>query len=164
MKRLPSHPKGITLVELLIYMGLSTLLVIGMVGFLIQTTHERTKLAAQQSVQQNARVVMGKMTTTIRNAYVIEVNEEGNEITAYSQNYEDLHSPIKTIYRAQGSDLAFERGEVMAAAASQTLLDSGVTLVSLHAEKIASSVRMTATFEKDGRRVTLSSTVAYRQK
>ncbi len=155
---------GYTLIELMMYMGISAVLVVGVVGFMIRTTQERTLLVSQNAVQQNSRVVMEKMTTSIRNAYQVDVNAAGTEITIYAKNYANPSEPIITIYQNQGQELSYSVGNPTAAGPFFTILDGGIHVAQFHADTVASSVVLQATFEKNGKQASFSSTIAYRQK
>jgi len=64
--------KGFTLIELLIYMSISTIIVAVLTSFIVDVSRNAAKTKITKEVQQNARILLSRMTQEIRNAKTVE--------------------------------------------------------------------------------------------
>lgn len=75
MKKLLKNQKGVTLMELLVYIGLSTLIVVIMTDFITDASINAAKVKISKEVQQNARFALSRLTTDIRKAQTTLIND-----------------------------------------------------------------------------------------
>jgi Tfp pilus assembly protein PilW len=77
MNRAPSIPKGFTLVELLLYVALTTIMVATISTFLFLMLQVRVKSQVINEVEQQGQQAMQRITQVIRNATDITVPTQG---------------------------------------------------------------------------------------
>lgn len=66
MKSLPDNTEGFTLIELIIYISIVTVALLVFTNFMADVTHNASKAKVTKEVQQNARLIMTKITQEIR--------------------------------------------------------------------------------------------------
>ena len=165
MKIMKRQPKGVTLMELMIYLGISTIVVLALTSYLVQATKARVEMNNQQFVQHNTRQALEKMTYALRNAYDVAVYQEGSAVDIYSYNFDDPAKPIIYTFKYKDQDLFYGQSvEVPPAEESlQQLTDDGVSVESVSFKKISSSLQVQLVMKKNERQATLNSTIAFRQ-
>ncbi|MEK7150814.1 MAG: prepilin-type N-terminal cleavage/methylation domain-containing protein [Patescibacteria group bacterium] len=67
------NAKGFTLVELIIYIGILSVMVVGLVSFALSMTSARTKTYTNQNVQANARMTLDIIMQKIRTAQSVNI-------------------------------------------------------------------------------------------
>ena len=68
IKKQLKQSKGFTLMELLIYVGIATVAIVVFTNFMVDVTKNASKAKITQEVQQNARLLLSRMTQEIRTA------------------------------------------------------------------------------------------------
>lgn len=92
--------KGFTMIELLIYMSIVTIALVVMTGFMADVTKSAAREKTTQGIQQNASLVIARLTQDIRAAdsypvlteinpdqWQITIQKGGNLIYYYLENY-----------------------------------------------------------------------------
>lgn len=160
------NQSGVTLIELLVYLGLSSLIVLAMAGFLTRLATQRTTLADKALVEQSARTVLSRMTYAVRNAYDVVVYNDGTAVDIYSKNYSDPARPIVTTFLSDNGQLLYGQAENNPPGTSELLpvTDSQVSVAQLGFQRVSAAVVVDVTFVKNGRAIPLHSTIAFRQK
>lgn len=59
---------GFTIVELLVYIGITSIALVVFTGFMVNTVASTSRARQIQSLQQNARFVLDRLSQTVRNA------------------------------------------------------------------------------------------------
>ena len=67
-KNRKKNTHGFTLMELLVYIGISTIIVVVMMNFITDVTLNATKVKMAKEVQQNARLILERVTQEIKTA------------------------------------------------------------------------------------------------
>ncbi len=89
---------GFTLVELVLYLGLSSIVILASSSFLTTATTVRVHTKQQQMVQSDVDAVSGKLSYTLRNAYRVDLVESGNRIDVYAHD-PDTTDTVVTSFR-----------------------------------------------------------------
>ncbi|OGY88952.1 MAG: hypothetical protein A3B30_03985 [Candidatus Komeilibacteria bacterium RIFCSPLOWO2_01_FULL_52_15] len=72
---------GYTIVELLVYMAISTLAIVVLTSFMVDVTKYAASTRARKDIEENARLVFSRMTQDIRSARVLNaVGAGSNEL------------------------------------------------------------------------------------
>jgi prepilin-type N-terminal cleavage/methylation domain-containing protein len=74
-----TQPNGFTLIELLIYMSIVTIGLVILTNFLADVTKNAARARTTQELQQNARLVMARLTQDIRTADSIDTVSPSTE-------------------------------------------------------------------------------------
>ena len=94
------NEKGLTLMELLIYISISTIIVVVIMNFFTDVTINAAKVKITKEVQQNARLMLSRMTQEIRSAQAVDfaldkiivTNQDGEEIIFNEETMNSLSS------------------------------------------------------------------------
>jgi Tfp pilus assembly protein PilE len=166
MKFLMTNEKGTTLMELMIYLVISSLIIIAMTSYLVQATRARVALNDQHLVQNDSRVVLEKMTYSLRNAYDVSVSSDNQSVTVFSHNFDDPMRPIITTYIYQSGQLMYGQaiGVPPAEPSMTPLVSSQVVVQNVHFAKVSSSLQVTLALAKNNKTSEVVSTIAFRQK
>lgn len=76
--------RGFTLIELIIYIGIVVVFLLGAINFGLEIIYGNIKAGAIREVQQNARFAMEKMARIIEEAKAINSPEPGNSANSFS--------------------------------------------------------------------------------
>lgn len=134
VKKLPNKSKGFTLIELLIYMGISTIIVVVLTSFMVDVLKNATKTKITKEVQQNARILLTRITQEIRNAKAITIQ------TPQRINLIDPLDNIITICLANDNAVHYLKGVGDCTNTDTNILSSAqVTVTQLNFSKIANS-------------------------
>jgi len=165
LKSIIKNQQGVTLMELLIYLAMSTVVVVGLSAVMTSTMQARVVSNSTKDAQQNARRVLENMTYSLRNAYQLDVAADGKSINIYSQNIDNPSEPYITTYKYDDSELLYAQAinELPAEDTFISLVDEGITVEDVFFNKIASSISVEFTTIKNNRKATINSTIAYRQ-
>lgn len=161
-----NNKNGVTLMELMIYLGISSIIALAMTSFLTNVTKQRVEISNQQIAQYNARQVLEKLTYSLRNAYEVEVNPDGTAVNIFSNNYDNpLQQPIISTYIYKNQKLYYGQS-VINPPAEDTLLpitDEGLSVDNINFSQVSSSLKLQLVISKSGRQSGLDSTIAFRQ-
>lgn len=108
---------GFTIVELLVYMGLTTAAVLMFMNFMIDISRVATRTKVAKEVDQQARYVMGRITSDIRNAVSAPViSGTSNEVLTIDLSHTCPPMPIPIIvdritysYSAGDNSVTYQR-------------------------------------------------------
>jgi Tfp pilus assembly protein PilV len=156
MRGIKKNQKGVTLMELLVYLGISALVILAMGTFMVNVTKARVLSNNQRLAQQNARLILEKMTYSLRNAYDVNVLSPAKvEIKSY--DYNDPNNPVSktAVIERQADNLLYLDG--------WSLTEEGVSVTNVNFEKVSSSLQVSLTTEKNSQQASLSSTISFRQ-
>ncbi len=165
LKNKIKNQRGVTLMELLVYLGISTIVVVGLSALMTNTMHARVVSNNSKDAQQNARRVLENMTYSLRNAYQLDVAADGQSMNIYSQNIDNPSEPLVTTYQYVDSQLFYAQAvnELPPADTFISLVDEGVLVKDVNFHKISSSINVEFTIIKNSRQAEINSTIAYRQ-
>lgn len=88
-KSLDRTPKGFTLIELIIYLGITTVALLVFTSFMVDVTKNATRARTATEVQRNARIALSRITQEIRTAHAVQVNN-AQHITLTSSDSETI--------------------------------------------------------------------------
>ncbi|MBI5405185.1 MAG: prepilin-type N-terminal cleavage/methylation domain-containing protein [Candidatus Kerfeldbacteria bacterium] len=152
-----ANQRGTTLMELMVYLAISTVVVLSMTTFVTALTKTRVRTTDQQIAQAEARNVIERMTHTIRNSRDVAVTGariDATDETGLVTSYCGCDGTIKS-----GQHMAFPP----AGADLEPAIESGVQVDNFTLERLGSSVRVSLNFSKNGQSAALVSTIAFRQ-
>jgi len=166
MKRSLQLQTGVTLMELLVYMGISSVVILGMMAFLVQTTKTRVSAESQHLAQHSARQALEQMTYSLRNAYDVVVNVDGTRAIIFSDNPDDAIQPIVTVYAIKDGQLVSAQAISVPPDDSslQPVSGDGVIFTDVQFKKISASLQVTLGTVKNSRSSKIESTIAFRQR
>lgn len=152
--------------ELLVYLGISSFVVLGSLMFLTQMTTARLATDNQKLAQQGARLAVEKMTYSLRNAYDVVVSADGTRATIYANDTEHPGQAVVTVYTMEANRLVYGQSMVVPPddAALQPVLNDDVTVTSLQFQKVSASLQISLSTEKNNGTSSVNSTIAFRQK
>ena len=152
--------RGTTMFELVIYLALSSLVVLTMFQFISGLSAARVRTADQKLAQENARTVLARMTHALRNSK--DVTVAADRINIEQENTNRIVFAVKdgTIQYAEKLDVP---PAYPADIELRPLTDPGVVLDTATFKKISSSVQVNVQFKKGTQVAQLDSTIAYRQ-
>lgn len=159
-KSLNQHPKGFTLIELIIYLGITTAALLVFTSFMVDVTKNATRAQTATEIQRNARIALSRITQEIRTAHAVHVNS-AHHITLTSSNDETIQMYLVN------EDIAYtiDGGPI------QILTNDNVRVTDLIFEQDDNSVSIALTLEQKNENaqgankhgVSLSSTVTPRR-
>ena len=82
MNKLLKQRQGFTLLELIIYIGITSLVMVTLLRIVLVVTGTRDETLVVNTVQKELRLVMEKITTTARDAVEIDVNNSLFDVNA----------------------------------------------------------------------------------
>lgn len=153
--------RGVTMVELLVYMALSGLVIMSMSTFVVNMFQARAVMATQAAVQDNARTVLSAMTVDIRQSYSVVAN--GSVITISSHPAAAPSTTVYTRYELQGNRLMMGSSTVPTPIPLQPMTEPDIEVTTFSVATVSSAVTIDLTLAKGNRQASLHSTVAYRQ-
>ncbi|MFA6099238.1 MAG: prepilin-type N-terminal cleavage/methylation domain-containing protein [Patescibacteria group bacterium] len=160
-----NNQRGVTLMELLIYLGISSVVVLTMMTLMANVSKQRLQRIQQNTAQQAARVAVDKMTYSIRNAYRVDISADGKTLDIYSTNFADLTKPIVTTYSELDNQLY--TGQSLETPPQpenlQPATPPGVILEQLSFREISSAVQVSLRCRNGARNAEISSTISFRQ-
>lgn len=158
-------PRGVTLMELLVYLGISSFIVVALTSYLMNATRQRVLAMDQTIAQENARAVFAKMTYALRNSYAVAVSETPERVEITAENPGHPGQPIITVFQYNPLIQSVEYGQAIGTPpiAFQPLTDPAVTVRDLDFEGVSSAVIVRGTFLRGTREAHVESTIAYRQ-
>lgn len=101
--------KGFTLIEFLLYIGMTATVIAVLGSFSFQTIWGKARLTSMDEVSQNVRFVLEKMSLAIRNAQAINSPAAGTFATALSLKVLDL-TKNPTIFDLSGGAVRISEG------------------------------------------------------
>lgn len=165
MVQVSTNQRGVTLMELLVYLGISSVVVLSMMTLMANVSKQRLERTQQNTAQQAARVAVDKMTYSLRNAYSVVVAADGKTLDIYSYNFTNPAQPIVTTYREQDSRLYV--GQALTTppppADLRPATPPTVLLEQLSFREISSAVQVTIRCRNGTRTADVSSTISFRQ-
>lgn len=102
---LPQQRPGATLMELIIYLAISGLVIVGAMNWLTNTLSARAATVRETALQENLHTVLDTMTVSIRNAY--EVSFASGILTIKTHPANDRTQTTLTMYRVVDNRLQF---------------------------------------------------------
>ncbi|MFA6271732.1 MAG: hypothetical protein WC693_01305 [Patescibacteria group bacterium] len=158
---------GTTLMELMVYLGISSVVTLSLTMFLAQSTEQRVMTNNQQMAQHNARQVIEKMTYSLRNAYDVTIEAGGTRAIIYSYYYVDPANPdnLITVYELDGGKMYYGQNinSIPDHSSMKLLTDEDVDVTVVSFKKISSSLRINVNVEKGTGESSVSSTISFRQ-
>lgn len=96
--------EGYTLIELLIYISITTLIMVTLTSFVADVTKQATRTKVSKEVQQNARLIITKITQDIRTADdgTISISPDNSQINLGLKTY-SWDSAAKTVTYNDGT-------------------------------------------------------------
>lgn len=154
-------PRGVTLVELLIYLGISSIVTLAMSAFLVTTVHQRTEVASQNAAQHETRRVLEQLTYGLRNAYSVDVRTGGSAVDVYSDSTE----PQVATYELSGDRLNFGQQATTPPPAEtlQPITGTDMKVTEVRFTRVASSLQVHLVIMKGTHQSTINSTISFRQ-
>ncbi|PIS42928.1 MAG: hypothetical protein COT24_00830 [Candidatus Kerfeldbacteria bacterium CG08_land_8_20_14_0_20_40_16] len=167
MTLIRKNEKGITLAELVVYLGISGLVTLILTSFLVQSTKQRIETNNQQLAQHTTRQVLEKMSHSLRNAYDVDVLAGGDGINIYSKIYSISGDPQTeiTTYRVIDEKIYYDEtlGLLPDFSELKPITDEGIIVNAVQFRKISSSLKIEMQITKGNREATLDSTIFFRQ-
>lgn len=161
------NQRGVTLMELLVYLGMSTIVALGLTAFLTTTTAARVQTSNQHLAQHNGRLVLEKLTHSLRNAYEVVVYNEGNSVDIYSYNFDEPAKPIVTTFSHDAGQSLLLYGQALVSRPSTNslvpLIEPTVIVDQVTFTPVSASLHVQLTLLKDNGQASLDSTIAFRQ-
>lgn len=161
------NKRGTTLMELMVYLGISSVVTLSLTMFLAQSTKQRVMTNDQQLAQYNARQVVEKMTYSLRNAYDVSIEAGGTRAVVYSYYYVDPANPddLITVYELDGGRMYYGQdiNSVPGHSSLKQLTDEGVEVTSVSFKKILSSLKVDLSVSKGIGESDVSTTISFRQ-
>lgn len=132
--------KGFTIIELIVYIGLSSILIALMSEIFLATLGVRIESQSTTNVQQDARYILSRITYDVRRASAISVplvDQTGSTLTLVinEQGVDQTHT-----YSVQGTDLVLTVGSD-----TDSVNSTGTTIGSLAFERIGETVEIVMT-------------------
>lgn len=158
--------RGVTLLELLLYLGISSAVVLGMTGFLVRATRQRVVTMDQTIAQQNGRTVSALFTHALRNAYDVTVQSAPLSAVISSENPDNPGQTIVTVFRYDETAKTIEYGQAVGSppVVFIPLTDPSVAVENVSFERVSSALVLEARFTRGDRAASLASTIAFRQR
>ncbi|MFA6553596.1 MAG: hypothetical protein WCT27_04165 [Patescibacteria group bacterium] len=152
--------------ELLVYLGISSMVMLGSTLFLVQTTKIRLSSDNQKLTQHSSRLALEKMTLSLRNAYDVVVSADGTRATIYSYNFNDPGRPIVSVYCGRDGQLWYGQSFVIPPddGALSPVIEAGVKVSTVQFNKVSASLHVRLNTVKNDRESSIESTIAFRQK
>lgn len=152
---------GVTLMELLVYLGMATVVVLVMTNFLVGFTRQLLVTRDQERVQQNARVVLEKLTHAGRNATSLTVN--GSCVTLQAAGT----APTR-VFSYDGATISYGEALPCGDPGLRPLIETGVAVSAVTFEPVLAdgapvALAVAATFRKGSREAAFRSTITLRQ-
>ncbi len=156
------NESGFTLIELLIYMSLVSVTLLVLMNFVTDVTKSAAKTKITREIQQNARLVLSRITQDVRTAQTIPTFSNGNTAITFTNS------------AGQTELICLEAGEVRyivgggTCATAQSLTTNKVNVTQLDFSNSANAVTINLTVGKNNQLdtinpLTLSSTVVPRR-
>jgi Tfp pilus assembly protein PilE len=159
--------RGTTLMELMVYLGISSVVTLSLTMFLARSTEQRVMTNDQQTAQHNARQVIEKMTYSLRNAYSVDIQSGGTKAIIYSYYYDNLGVPqdVITVYELNGGKIYYGQDINLIPSPSnmKQLTDEGVNVTQASFKKISSSLQIILDVKKGTGESDVRSTISFRQ-
>ncbi|MFA6391143.1 MAG: hypothetical protein WCW66_00125 [Patescibacteria group bacterium] len=161
------NQNGTTLMELMVYLGISSVVTLMLTMFLVNSTEQRVMTNDQQMAQHNARQVIEKMTYSLRNAYSVDVQASGTKAVIYSYYYTNPGIPdnVITVYELNGGKMYYGQdiNTIPDPSGMKLLTDEDVNVSLVSFKKVSSSLRINLNVEKGEGKSDINSTVSFRQ-
>ncbi len=165
MKQAHNTTKGFTLIELMIYISIVTAALLVFTNFMVDVTHNAAKAKVAKEVQQNARLIMAKMTQEIRSGSSVNRTElahgkliitKGTSTITFARSGDDI------TYDDSADGLPVETlTNQFVKVTDFTLAESGTNGISIHMTiQQKGDTTASAGYERD--QVSLSSTIVPR--
>ncbi len=154
---------GFTLIELVLYLGLSSIVVLASTSFLTAATKVRVHTKQQQNIQSEIDAVSGRLSYTLRNAYRVELDVPGTRIDVYAKD-PSSPDPIVTSFQVKDGALYTGKNSVTPAADLYMLTNAATSVTSLSPfEVVSSSLKVMLSFTQGPVTVPFESVYAFRQ-
>lgn len=153
---------GYTLVELIIYLGLSGLVLVVTTNFLMQLLGQRAVAATQTSLQENSRTITSMMTVALRNAYDVSVSADKTSVIILSVPPSGVGT-LYTGYKLQGGTILSGSADAENAIVYEAALPADVQATVFSMEKVSSALDVEMRLAKGTQSTLLDSTIAFRQ-
>jgi type II secretory pathway pseudopilin PulG len=164
---LKNNQHGTTLMELMVYLGISSIVTLSLTMFLVRSTDQRIMTNNQQAAQHNARQVIEKITYSLRNAYNVNIEAGGTRAIIYSYYYVDPTNPdnLITVYELSGGKVYYGQdiNAIPDHSSMKLLTDEDVDVTAVSFKKISSSLRVNLNVEKGSGESEINSTISFRQ-
>lgn len=152
---------GYTLIELLVYLGLSSLVMLLMTGFLVRVMGNKAIAATQTLLQENERTIFESMTTAIRNSYAVDVTD-GTRVVVKSHPAGSTDT-LYTIFQPDANHrFSMGQGASEADVVMSPITDDGISVL-FSATADTASLDVTLAAKKGTQSNAFTSTIAYRQ-
>lgn len=152
---------GVSLMELLMYMALSGIVVISMATFLMNMFATRVVIASQTSAQENARLLLERMTHAVRHGY--KVQTASDSLTVFSHPASDPCATIYTVFQKNGDQFLTGTGPDRDHIAFLPAAGPDINVTNFTVTPVSSAVEIQLTTQRESRAADLTSTIAYRQ-
>jgi type II secretory pathway component PulJ len=161
------NQNGTTLMELMVYLGISSIVTLMLTMFLVNSTEQRVLTNDQQIAQYNARQVIEKMTYSLRNAYDVNIEAGGTKAVVYSYFYTNPGVPdnVITVYELNGGKIYYGQdiNTIPGPSGMKLLTDENVNVSLVSFKKVSSSLRINLIVEKGVGESDINSTISFRQ-
>lgn len=159
------NQRGFTMIELVLYLGLSSFVVMIALSFLTTATKARVETKQKQELQSTVNAVSGSLSYALRNAYQVTVSPSGTRVDVYSHDPAAPLHPVVTTFFIQDGALMTGKAVDNPATVFYRLSDATVTITSpsVPFELISSSVKASLTFSEKDTSVPFDSVFAFRQ-
>jgi len=158
---------GTTIVELLVYLGVSTLVVMVMMSFTVGISQRRAMVNDQLLAQENGRLVAERMAYVLRNSYRQEVRVVGSTKQLIVTGLDPAQPTRDLITVFEFSDGTIKYAQASGAAPPSALfapmIDRAVVVDAADVENVSAATVLRLTLRKGNQRVQLESTVGWRQ-
>lgn len=158
-----SNPEGFTLIELMVYLSISTIAILVFTNFMADVTQNAAKSKVTKEVQQNARLILTKITQEIRTSQGIDMGQ--SVLNSDDGKLVIIRAGGSTTFDLVSGDVTIDTG-----AGSEVLTSNHVKVTELHFTETQNAISVDITVEqkRDTDRtherdsITLSSTVVPR--
>ncbi|MFA6511896.1 MAG: hypothetical protein WCV86_02095 [Patescibacteria group bacterium] len=151
------NQRGITMIEVLLYLGLSGMVLTFFGGMVLNMTRQQTLLADQQHAQEIARNTLSTITYAARNAYHIEI--QPGQVDFYA---EPDTNPVITRMRYENNALLI--GNAVGTPPNLiSVIDADATVTNATFQTVSSALQVSLTIQVGTQSQSIHSTIAYRQ-
>lgn len=157
------NQNGLALMELLVYLGLSVMMLSGASYFMVSITPVNRAVDAREHVSRDLRNITNHLAYTIKNSHTVTI-PAAHELVLKTKK---IGEPNDVYTRYFLSDQILRAGEAIGGAPSDASLeplhDASVAITGLTFEQISSSVRISLTAVSHNETHTITTTVSPRQ-
>ena len=151
------------MIEILVYLGLSAMVLVFFGSMVVNMTRQQTRIAEQQIAQENARNALSAITYAARNAYQIDVSAQ--HVDFWAEPEIPNNNPKVTRVQHMVDSLLIGSAENAPPAPEDmaVLTTPDARMTDAQFQSVSSALVVTLTVEVGNQSQNIHSTIAYRQ-